>query len=994
MRPRELVNCDPSSCLMFFKICRSSTADEDAHRGSDRRAMPSLRNAFQNQGRKDPKAGNARPQNASSVATGTNKAGKGRGIHSGRTGARKDFLKLTTQGLGTEDFYSNPESLPSLEAAYQNFKQAYPRFKETSAVDVLREHEYEHLREGEHVCFDYSGFGLFSHRQQVFHRESSSFNLAYISANLPTHALYGTAEEGTVEAYIRRRIMNYMNLSDSDYSMVFTASRGTAYKLLAESYPFNVNNRLLTVYDYESDAVSWMVGTAKEKGAKIMNASFKWPNLKIAAPDLKYKLQDKKKKKDQTAKGLFVFPVQSRVTGAKYSYQWMSQAQANKWHVLLDASALAPKDMDSLALSLFRPEFIVTSFYKVFGADPTGFGCLFIKNSIIQGLHNSDRARGVGMVRIIPSGVSNASLPRDEGQQGDQERLPDIHEADAEEYLDAPDYVDPVSAFSGPITQFYVESVREKAVLERITASGRDMNIAGFDDSSGRISLPSENEEEWDDRGSIHGEGHSGRIHGGHEDFVSQDADFSGRESGSGEIEEEPSEPIFPLNRREPKLGGGVSKESEDHSSLDEEDFSFKVVRDPNAEIMDDDDRVLGTHDESLSSIGDNNRFLSRIQEEETDECDDVSPPHEGDSPEGVRKSTGGNGSHSIGSPLFHSPSESPDSFEDRLGHNSQMDQNQEVVLNENKGKAANEVAVRSEADKLESNIMFRDDRDFALREGRDVDSFFEEDQILPAEPEDSNGGHYLGSSGANGRRLQSWSPGEGSSQWEAQYAMSEEGSPMYLDDDNGNIGQSTDDMLDEEGLVVCNGLDHADSQGLNKTNLRLRFLINWLINALLKLRHPAQIDTQGTNLVHIYGPEVHFDRGHAMAFNLFDWNGVPVRAELVQRLADRNNISLGLGTLCNIVYPEGSTDLAGLWFNKAAEGGNNEGKADPPRASNASKYDRPSEIPVVTAALGFVSTFEDVYRLWAFVAKFLDADFVKREEWLYHSLNQEIHVL
>lgn len=62
---------------------------------------------------------------------------------------------------------------------------------------------------------------------------------------------------------------------------------------------------------------------------------------------------------------------------------------------------------------------------------------------------------------------------------------------------------------------------------------------------------------------------------------------------------------------------------------------------------------------------------------------------------------------------------------------------------------------------------------------------------------------------------------------------------------------------------------------------------------------------------MHIYGPEVHFDRGHALALNLFDWNGVPVRAELVQRLADRNNISLGLGTLSNIVYPENSTDLA-----------------------------------------------------------------------------------
>lgn len=172
---RELVNCDPgASCLMFFKICRSSTADEDAHsRGSvDRRAMPSLRNAFQNPGmrkKSKPKARKARPQNTSSVAApGRNKASaKSGAIHSGRTGARREFVKVTAQGLGAEGFYSNPESLPSFEAAYHNFKHVYPKFKETVAVDVLREREYEHLDEGDHVCFDYSGFGLFSRRQQV-----------------------------------------------------------------------------------------------------------------------------------------------------------------------------------------------------------------------------------------------------------------------------------------------------------------------------------------------------------------------------------------------------------------------------------------------------------------------------------------------------------------------------------------------------------------------------------------------------------------------------------------------------------------------------------------------------------------------------------------------------------------------------------------------------------------------------------------------------------
>jgi hypothetical protein len=55
---------------------------------------------------------------------------------------------------------------------------------------------------------------------------------------------------------------------------------------------------------------------------------------------------------------------------------------------------------------------------------------------------------------------------------------------------------------------------------------------------------------------------------------------------------------------------------------------------------------------------------------------------------------------------------------------------------------------------------------------------------------------------------------------------------------------------------------------------------------------------------------------------------------------------------------------------------------------------DKPVSIPVVTATLGFVTNFEDVYRLWTFVAKFLDVDFVSQESWQYHSLNQETVVL
>lgn len=126
-------------------------------------------------------------------------------------------------------------------------------------------------------------------------------------------------------------------------------------------------------------------------------------------------------------------------------------------------------------------------------------------------------------------------------------------------------------------------------------------------------------------------------------------------EFGSGEIEEEPSEPIFPLTRRGQKPGAQfttLANESDAQSPRDEEDFSFNV-EDLGTEILEEDDeRILGTHDEVLSSLGDKNRFLSRIQEEETDECDDVSPPHpalssRGESPEALGNNSAGTSSFS-----------------------------------------------------------------------------------------------------------------------------------------------------------------------------------------------------------------------------------------------------------------------------------------------------------------------------------------------------------
>lgn len=45
--------------------------------------------------------------------------------------------------------------------------------------------------------------------------------------------------------------------------------------------------------------------------------------------------------------------------------------------------------------------------------------------------------------------------------------------------------------------------------------------------------------------------------------------------------------------------------------------------------------------------------------------------------------------------------------------------------------------------------------------------------------------------------------------------------------------------------------------------------------------------------------------------------------------------------------------------------------------------------VGVVSASLGMLSNFQDVYRFWAFVSRFLDADFVEKEKWRYTALNQ-----
>ncbi|KAJ6933522.1 hypothetical protein NC651_008807 [Populus alba x Populus x berolinensis] len=498
--------------------------------------------------------------------------------------------------------FTNHESLPSLQESFSNFTKAFPQYSQTDQADKIREQEYYHLSLSNRVCFDYIGHGLFSYSQQRSHSweapvastsclEPPFFDISYKAANLHSQIQYG-GQMSELEYQMQKRIMALMNLSEDDYTMVFTANQLSAFKLVADSYPFQSNQNLLTVYDYENEAVKVMTESSKNKGARVMSAEFSWPSLRLKSGKLLKKVRRKRKNK----RGLFVFPLQSRVTGARYSYLWMTMAQENGWHVLLDACGLGPKDMETLGLSLFKPDFLVCSFFKVFGENPSGFCCLFVKKSSSSILKDST---GTCIVRLVPA------------------RRP---------------------------SQISEELANDDVETEERTKSG--------------------------------------------------------------------------------------------HSHLE------------------------------------------------------------------------------------------------------------------------------------------------------------------------------------------------------------------------------------------CRGLDHADSLGLILISARARYLINWLVNALMSLQHPHSENRNP--LVRIYGPKVKFDRGPAVAFNVFDWKGEKIDPSIVQKLADRNNISLSKGFLLHI------------WF--ADEYEHEREQIIETRTSKGGKVLR---ISVVTASLGFLTNFEDIHRLWAFVSRFLDADFVEKERWRYTALNQ-----
>ena len=254
------------------------------------------------------------------------------------------------------------------------FERAWPAYASTRIVDELRATEYARLDELGQVYLDYTGGSLYAESQLRAH-------LALLAGDVfgNPHSKNPTSLAMTeLVEHTRSRVLEHFNASPDEYVAIFTANATGALRLVGEAYPFRADTQYLLTAD-NHNSVNGIREFARDKGATVAYLPLRADDLRIDSDMVLEALTVNPGSKP----GLFAFPAQSNFTGVQHPLEWIGQAQAQGWDVLVDAAAFAPTNR--LDLGRWHPDFVSLSFYKIMGY-PTGIGCLLARRAALEKL--------------------------------------------------------------------------------------------------------------------------------------------------------------------------------------------------------------------------------------------------------------------------------------------------------------------------------------------------------------------------------------------------------------------------------------------------------------------------------------------------------------------------------------------------------------------------------------------------------------------------------
>jgi molybdenum cofactor sulfurtransferase len=249
-----------------------------------------------------------------------------------------------------------------------------PRYAATAALDELRRTEFARLDRGGHVYLDYTGGGLYAESQLREHMrllEKGVFGNPH-SVN-PTSA----ASTELVER-ARSCVLQFFRASPEEYVAIFTPNATGALRLVGEAYPFHPGDRFLLTFD-NHNSVNGIREFARARGAETTYVPSLPADLCVDESLLARYLTDT----IGDHHNLFAYPAQSNFSGVQHPLEWIERAHGHGWDVLLDAAAYVPTNR--LDLSIWHPDYVAVSFYKMFGW-PTGVGCLLARREALSKL--------------------------------------------------------------------------------------------------------------------------------------------------------------------------------------------------------------------------------------------------------------------------------------------------------------------------------------------------------------------------------------------------------------------------------------------------------------------------------------------------------------------------------------------------------------------------------------------------------------------------------